>query len=299
MRSVSAIDSAMNSMLKGLLRTLDNDAREVVSGDLLEARETPGASVLQVFSLIIRRQLDPWAGWQPWLVLAIVACPLAVVLSQTARHFACWSAIYSWMLINNTNGALLRNAGFWSGVRENGLEIGKFAFILLCCSWTCGRLVAKLSCNARISMAFAFVLTSLFANIFEIPSPIPAFMPNTNGNYFPNGPVFANLFYRSWFPLMIYAITVLVPLLLGFIHEKSAVPKSKALDILFYCSTALVVVGLFEQRWLLIEMWSWQIIPVRLLSLPNLLPFASVGPTCLLLLELGRQFTWRQSAVHS
>ena len=87
----------MNSLLQSLLGTLDSDEREVVSGDLLEAHESPSASVLQVLSLVVRRQLLHWAGWQPWLVLTTVAFPLAVVLAQTARYFSGWSAVGSWI----------------------------------------------------------------------------------------------------------------------------------------------------------------------------------------------------------
>jgi hypothetical protein len=130
----SGLESMMNSLLKGLLRTLDSDEREIVSGDLLEAHESPSASVFQVFSLIIRRQLVHWAGWQYWLVFTTLAIPLAVVLSQTAKDFARWSAVYSWMLVNNTDAALLRDPGFWYGAREYSWAIGEFAFVLFCCS---------------------------------------------------------------------------------------------------------------------------------------------------------------------
>jgi hypothetical protein len=153
MPSVLGLESILNSLLRGLLGTLDSDEREAVSGDLLEAHESPSASVSQVLSLIVRRELNLWAGWQPWLVLTSVAIPLAALLSQTARDFVGWSAVYSWMLINNTDAALMRNAGFWYGAGEYSWMIGKFAFILFCCSWACWRLIAKLSRNARLSMA--------------------------------------------------------------------------------------------------------------------------------------------------
>ena len=285
----------MSSLLGVVLGALDKDEREVVCGDLLEARESPTASVFQVLSLIIKRQMVHWAEWQPWLVLAAVAFPLAVVLSQTARDFAGWSAVYSWMLINNTDVAMLRSPGFWSGVWESSWVIGKFAFVLFCCSWACGRLIAQLSRKARLSMALLFMLTSFFVIIVGIPSHARAFLLHSDNRYFPNEAVFANVFYREWFPLMVNAITVLVPLLLGFAHGEPADRKSKALRVFLYCATALVIVGLIEQPWLLMEMWSWQMIPVRFLTLPSILPFASVGPACLLLVELGKRSVQRPS----
>jgi hypothetical protein len=186
---------------------------------LLEARESPTASVFQVLSLIIKRQMVHWAEWQPWLVLATVAFPLAVVLSQTARDFAGWSAVYSWMLINNTDVAMLRSPGFWSGVWESSWVIGKFAFVLFCYSWACERLIAQLSRKARLSMALLFMLTSFFVIIAGIRSHARALLLHSNNRYFPNEAVFANVFYREWFPLMVNAITVLVPLLLGLRTE--------------------------------------------------------------------------------
>lgn len=283
----------MSYLLGVVLGALDKDEREVVCGDLLEARESPTASVFQVLSLVIKKQMVLWAEWQPWLVLATVAFPLAVVLSQTAKDFAGWSAIYSWMLINNTDVAMLRSPGFWSGVWESSWVIGKFAFVLFCCSWACGRLIAQLSRKARLSMAFLFMLTSFFVIVVGIPSHARALLPNSNDRYFPNEAVFANVFYREWFPLIVGAITVFVPLLLGIAHREPADRKSKALRVFLYGATAFVIVGLVGQPWLLMEMWSWQMIPVRFLTLPSILPLASVGPACLLLVELGNRTVQR------
>jgi|HubBroStandDraft_6_1064221.scaffolds.fasta_scaffold127347_2 hypothetical protein len=145
----SRLEPMMTSLLNGLLGALEKDEREVVSGDLLEAHESPSASVFQVLGLILRRQIIHWADWRPWIVLTTVAIPLGVVLSQTAREFAGWSAVYSWMLVNNTDAALLRNAGFWNGALEYSWTIGKFGIVLFCCSWACGRLIAQFSGRAR------------------------------------------------------------------------------------------------------------------------------------------------------
>lgn len=294
---VLGIESMMNCVLRVLLGALDNDEREVVSGDLLEAQDSPSASVFQVLSLIVRRQLTHWTGWQPWLVLTTVVFPLAVVLSQSARGFSAWSAVYCWMLINNTDAALLRSAGFWYQVQESSWAVGKSAFVLFCCSWACGRLIAKASRNARLSMAMLFVFMSLFVSFSGVPFHARAFLLHTNDKYFPNGAVFANSFYRDWFPLIVYAITVLAPFLMGIVQTEPRVQQSKAVSVLFSCSIAFVLVGLIEQRWLLMELWSWQIIPDPLVHLPNLLPFASIGPACFLLIGLGKRWSGHKRGV--
>jgi hypothetical protein len=227
---ISKLEFVLNLLLRGLLAALDSDEREVVSGDLLEAHESSSRSVLQVFSLVIRRQLIPWTGWQPWLVFAIVGLPSAIVLSWIARSFAGWSAVYSWMLINNTDVPLLKNSGFWYGAREAIWVIGKFALLLFCSSWASGRLIAKLFFKARLSLAVLMASTSLLVTIIGIPSHTRSFPHHANDGYFPNGPVFANSFYRDWFPLIVYAIAVLVPLILGIVQTERDAQKSEVLS---------------------------------------------------------------------
>ena len=133
--------------------------------------------------------------------------------------------------------------------------------------------------------------------IIGIPSHARASLAHTNDKYFPNGAVFALSFYRVWFPLIIYAITVLVPLFLGIIQTKTSARRSKAFNLLSSCCTVLVIVGLIDQPWLLIELWSWQIIPARLVHLPYLLPFASIGPAFYLLIGLGKRWPTNSRAL--
>ena len=294
---LSRLAPPMTSLLNCLLGALEKDEREAVFGDLLEAHESPSASVFQVLGLILRRQIIHWADWRPWIVLTTVAIPLGVVLSQTAREFARWSAVYSWMLVNNTDATLLRNAGFWHGALEYSWTIGKFGIVLFCCSWACGRLIAQSSRQARLSVGMLFLITSFFVNIIGIPSHARASLAHTNDKYFPNGPVFAHTFYRVWFPLIIYAITVLVPLFLGIIQTKTSVRRSKAFNLVSSCCTVLVIVGLIDQPWLLVELWSWQIIPARLVHLPYLLPFASIGPALYLLIGFGERRSANSRAI--
>ncbi|AEU34485.1 hypothetical protein [Granulicella mallensis] len=289
MTFVSRLEPMMAFLLKGLLSALDEEEREAVAGDLLEAHESPLASVLQVLGLVLRRQLNHWARWQPWLVFIAVVTPLAVVLSQTAREFAGWAAVYSWMLINNTDATLLRTPGFWHGALEYGGAIVKFGLVLFCCSWVCGRLIAKLSRHTRLSMGLLLLVISLLVNIIGIPSHARAFLIHANDRYFPNGPVFALAFYRTWFPLILFVLTVLIPFLLAMIPTKTSIRESKPVSILLSCSTVFVTVGLMEQPWLLREIWSWQIIPAPWVHLPYLLPFASIGPACYLLWRFGQR----------
>jgi hypothetical protein len=287
----SRLEPLMARLLSGLLRALEADEREFVSGDLIEAQESPSASVFHVLGLLIRRQLILWAGWRPWLVFTIVGMPVAVLLSQTARQFAGWSAVYSWMLVNNTDANLLKTAGFWQGAVEYTWTIGLFGLALFCCSWTCGRLIAQLSRSTYLSMGILVALTTLLVDIVGMPSHLAHSFPIHRGDkYFPNGPVFSLSFYRVCFPLIIYAITVLLPMFLATIQTKTYVKRSKALNILSICSTVLVIVGLVDQPWLLMELWSWQIVPAHFLHLPSLLLFAPLGPALYFLTGIGMRW---------
>jgi hypothetical protein len=283
----------MNSLLQVLLGALSEDEREVVSGDLLEANVSPMGSVLQVFGLLVRRQLIPWSEWRLWLVLAGVAIPSAVLLAQTARLFANGSAIICWMLINNTDAALLKSAGFWYGARVYGCEVARSALILFCCSWACGRFIGQQARSSRYAVGIVILFASLLVTILGLPSHAQAVLHVKDAHNW-NGAVFANSFYRVWFPLIFYVITVVIPSLMGIVRTVPGRRQSKMRGLLFSCSTALVLVGLIDQKWILIEMWSWQIIPARLMNLPSLLPLASMGPACLLMIESGKRFVSRR-----
>jgi hypothetical protein len=294
----SRLEPMMAHLLNGLLRALERDEREFVTGDLVEAQESPSASVCQVLGLLGRRQLIHWAGWRPWLAFTTVGLPVAVLLSQTARQFAGWSAVYSWMLVNNTDANLLKTAAFRQVAIECSWTIGLFGVALFCCSWTCGRLIAQLSGSARLSVGMLFALTSLLVDVIGIPShSAHSFVLHRGDKYFPNGPVLSLWFYRVCFPLIIYAMTVLAPLVLATIQTKTLVPRSKALSVLFSCSTVLVIVGLVDQPWLLAELWSWQIVPAHFLHLPFLLPFAPLGPALYLLTGFGIRWCANSRAI--
>jgi len=145
-------------------------------------------------------------------------------------------------------------------------------------------------------MGLLFLVTSLVVNIIGIPSHARIFA-RPNDPYFPNGAVFAHPLYRVWFPFILYAITVLAPLFLGVFQTKARIRQSTALSIVSGFSIALVIVALVDQPWLLMEMWSWQIIPPRFIHLPYLLPIASIGPACFLLIEFHKRWSDARHAI--
>ena len=65
-------------------RLLEPVEREAVLGDLLETDEGGWQGLLEVFGLVIRRQLLHWKSWQPWLATFGLALPGSLVLMGTS-----------------------------------------------------------------------------------------------------------------------------------------------------------------------------------------------------------------------
>lgn len=54
--------------------------REIVLGDLIEARETAWRGMREVSGLAVRRQLQLWKGWRPWLAAPGLTPPCSFML---------------------------------------------------------------------------------------------------------------------------------------------------------------------------------------------------------------------------
>jgi hypothetical protein len=59
---------------------LERDEREVVLGDLMERGESAWQAALDVLGLLVRRQLDIWKSWRPWLAAFGLALPGSMLL---------------------------------------------------------------------------------------------------------------------------------------------------------------------------------------------------------------------------
>src|SRR5262252_469716 len=65
-------------------RLLEPEEREAVLGDLLEAKESAGQALLDIFGLILRRQAFLWKNPQPWFAGFSVALPCTYLLMQVS-----------------------------------------------------------------------------------------------------------------------------------------------------------------------------------------------------------------------
>ena len=64
-------------------RGLQQDEREAALGDLVEASESAWQGLLDVFSLVVRREAILWKSWQPWLAAFGLTVPSGFLLMGT------------------------------------------------------------------------------------------------------------------------------------------------------------------------------------------------------------------------
>jgi hypothetical protein len=112
---------------------LERSEREAVLGDLLETGEGVGRGLLDVFGLVILRQLLPWKSWKPWLATFGLALPGSLLLMGI-------SVSVSVRLID-----LRILAGFPQVIHDGFSQLLCCGLLLLGCSWACGFVMGSLS----------------------------------------------------------------------------------------------------------------------------------------------------------
>jgi hypothetical protein len=68
------------SLVDTIAQLLENEEREAVQGDLVEAGENPWQALLDVLGLVARRQAGVWRNWRPWLAAFGLAVPSSFLL---------------------------------------------------------------------------------------------------------------------------------------------------------------------------------------------------------------------------
>jgi hypothetical protein len=67
-------------LVDSVSRLLEPDERDAVQGDFAERGVTNGKALLDLLGLVARRQAALWKDWRPWLALAGVVGPIALLL---------------------------------------------------------------------------------------------------------------------------------------------------------------------------------------------------------------------------
>ena len=115
---------------------LTSTEREIVLGDLIETRETALRGMREISGLVMRRQLQLWNGWSPWLAAPGLALPCSFMLmgfsfaisSDLRNRF-----VHGWQL------------GFFSTEPGEFIWLLCQVLVLLICAWAAGFTVESVS----------------------------------------------------------------------------------------------------------------------------------------------------------
>ena len=214
--------SSLASWLVNLLtEMLEPDERHIVLGDVAESEGAGGHAVRDVFGLVIWRQFEQWAQWRPWIILAVVILPLAMVLSIVSGRTAGMSSVYLWMYVNNWHWSDTPNMGFWQVLGESAFMGAVSQLTLACWAWTGGFVLGAVSQKAVQTNRLLFSLLLLLGTALGAPLYETFYWQYLHRSFgmpsvgVPNAPVFALAFYRQVFPVIVQTIFVVIPALWG------------------------------------------------------------------------------------
>jgi hypothetical protein len=208
-------------------RLLDADEREVVRGDLAETGEAGARALVDVLSLVLRRQAAEWKTWRPWFALLLVAAPLGMLLSLISRLWADGTSVVIWL---------------WWRQLHAGEELTYVSrtvryvlidyFALACWSWTCGFAIRSLSHRAAWLNGVLFFAMVLAGTIGS---------SETMRN---DGRVFAMPFYDVVMPILVRVFFVGFPAVYGWLRGNDRMRLRPAI----IWSLAFTTITLWEVR---------------------------------------------------
>lgn len=146
-----------------LLLALEPHERDALRGDHAELGVSGTQALRDVLSLVVRRQLELWKDWRPWLTLCAGVLPLGALLSLAPRGLGADGFRISWFYFVNWTPAYLETAGSRSDLLHYALILGNDCLVLACWSWAAGFLVGSLSRRAIASHGVLFCLAIWFA----------------------------------------------------------------------------------------------------------------------------------------
>ena len=257
-------------------RMLEPDERDAVRGDFAESGATAGQALLDLFGLVVRRQAALWTHWRPWLALAGLIVPLAMLLSIVSRVTADENATYIWLYASNWDWALLKSAAFWYEFAGSFTLVFVRFLTLVCWSWTAGFVLGSIARRIVQVYGVLFCLMLVFGGLFGAPRYFTYLFqsihrPLRSG---PDGPVFALALYREVLPLIVQGVLVAVPSLWGMRQGADAVRFPPLLRIVLWTAAlgALTLLVIQEPGFVffLRAYWLpriWQSRQIRLLQL--------------------------------
>jgi hypothetical protein len=255
-------------LLSVLARALEPDERDAVLGDFAESGEGIGAATRHLLGLIVRRQLDLWSSWRPWLALLGVGGLAALSLSR---------------IVFRLNVDLFKYEAGYATSLTAGPEV---AFLLLLASavavwsWTCGFVLGSLSGRTvwlTWSVFYFVVLDSAFAR-FVLAGNIVLINPHTHEAVLDSLQGTLRLLIATTLPLSIAALLFVFPALFGAsagvrrrrltVHRAYLMASLNiALALLTTWATGWYDPAHLPARWPGVP-WSTRVLPFLLVSLP-------------------------------
>lgn len=232
-------------LLDWLSSFLDENDRESVLGDMAEEGVGYRASVVAICGLVFRKEVERWRSASPWLVLVLLLLPCVLLLVVVMKALTDVSAIYLWMLVNNADSDLLRQAGYWSNVRACVPYLLWSALALVGWSWCAGFVVGSACKKVRKSNLILMALLLSFTLPGWMPISVHAVIPLQARNFIGNAAVFRNVFYRDVFPWVVLLLLVILPVLRGMNDAQRS--KDRTEQFLSIVASGLVLLSLVAQ----------------------------------------------------
>jgi hypothetical protein len=254
-----------------LTETLDPDECDTVRGDMAEAGPCTFHAVRDVLGLVARRQMNQWAHFRPWMILAGLIVPLAFLLSIFSCRSSGMSSVYLWMYINNWHWGDARTVGFWQVLSETVLSVCLSQLTLVCWAWTAGLAIGAVSRGLLQVNRLLLSFTLLFAELVGIPLYLDFYSRYLHRSFGvpgipdPNAPVFAIAFYREMFPFIVQAIFVVFPALWGMREGSRATGLRPALRAVVWIVAIAALCSMVIQT---PDLWIFLRVPPRALILP-------------------------------
>jgi hypothetical protein len=143
-------------------RLLPPDEREAVQGDLLEGGDTGWESLVGIAGLVIRREMDLWRNWRPWLASFGLALPSSFLLMGFSLSV---SRAYQQLI----GGPILHATGV--AVRPGFALFLCNVLLLAAWSWSGGFVVGSISRRTIwVSAALSFVPCMFCLERFRVES---------------------------------------------------------------------------------------------------------------------------------
>jgi hypothetical protein len=143
-----------------LAGALEPHERDALRGDHAELGSSGAQALRDVLGLVIRRQLEPWKDWRPWLAASCGVSPF-LVYAYLNLHFARLFAP------NSPARFLYGDGPSYSGL----LFVGSILLLGGLGSWACGFVVSSFSQRARVVNLGLLLIAWLFALTLTLLSP--------------------------------------------------------------------------------------------------------------------------------